>query len=81
MLRRLGADAVGMSTVPEVLAARHADLNVVALSVITNSHVHAQPTTHEEVLETARRVEKHLIQLLNAAIPRLDRLAQSPAFV
>ncbi|HPQ38760.1 MAG TPA: purine-nucleoside phosphorylase [bacterium] len=63
MLRRLGADAVGMSTVPEVLAIRHAGRRVVAVSLITNATGGGNVPTHEEVVEMAdrRRPELHRI--------------------
>lgn len=65
MLRRLGADAVGMSTVPEALTAARAGLGVVAVSFITNSHVAAEaPPTHAEVLATARLAGQRLLTLL-----------------
>lgn len=57
MVRTLGADAVGMSTVPEVIAAAHAGLSVLGLSLITNmaAGVLDQPLSHEEVTDTARK--------------------------
>jgi purine-nucleoside phosphorylase len=72
-LRTIGADAVGMSTVPEALAARHMGIDVLGLSCITNmaAGVLPQPLNHEEVLETARRVRGTFIALLEGIIERL----------
>ena len=73
MARVLGADAVGMSTVPEALAARHMGIEVLGLSCITNmaAGVLPQPLNHEEVLETARRVRDAFVGLLEGIIERL----------
>lgn len=73
MLRRAGADAVGMSTVPEVIAARHAGVRVAAISCITNlaAGLSKEPLTHEEVLETTRRAAGGLDRLLRALIRRI----------
>jgi purine-nucleoside phosphorylase len=67
-LRRLGADAVGMSTVPEALAARQAGLAVAAVSLITNSHVMQEETTHEEVLERGREAAGKLRSLIEGVL-------------
>ncbi len=63
---RLGADAVGMSTVPEAVAAREAGLRVLGLSTITNAAagITGAPLNHEEVLETGRRVRSRLEQVI-----------------
>lgn len=72
-LRTIGADAVGMSTVPEAIAARHMGLEVLGISCITNmaAGVLPQPLDHQEVLETARRVRGDFTSLLEGIIDRL----------
>ena len=71
--RTLGADAIGMSTVPEAIAARHMGMEVLGISCITNTAagVLPQPLVHEEVMETARRVRGSFIALLEGIIERL----------
>ena len=71
-LRTIGADAVGMSTVPEAIAARHMGIEVLGISCITNmaAGVLPQPLHHDEVMETARRVRGHFIGLLKEVIAR-----------
>jgi purine-nucleoside phosphorylase len=72
-LRAIGADAVGMSTVPEAIAARHMGLEVLGLSCITNmaAGILPEPLDHEEVLATTRRVRDAFIALLEAIVERL----------
>lgn len=72
-LRAIGADAVGMSTVPEAIAARHMGVEVLGISCISNmaAGILPQPLNHEEVLETARRVRGAFVTLLEGIIERL----------
>lgn len=73
MLRAMGASAVGMSTVPEVIVANHCGLQVAAVSCISNmaAGILDQPLTSEEVLETADIVKEKFIGLLSAAVKLL----------
>lgn len=72
-LRLIGADAVGMSTVPEAIVARHMNVEVLGISCITNlaAGVLPEPLNHDDVLETARRVRGQFVALLNGIIAGL----------
>jgi purine-nucleoside phosphorylase len=72
-LRTIGADAVGMSTVPEAIVARHMGLEVLGLSCISNAAagVLPQPLNHDEVMEVARRVRDVFARLLEGIIARV----------
>ncbi len=69
-LRILGADAVGMSTVPEVITARHMGMRVLGISCITNmaAGILDQPLNHEEVMETGKQVEKKFSSLVSEIV-------------
>ncbi|MCI0674048.1 MAG: purine-nucleoside phosphorylase [Myxococcaceae bacterium] len=71
MVRTLGADAVGMSTVPEVIVARHMGVHVAGVSCITNlaAGIGDKPLSHEEVAETASRVTEAFSRLLEEFLP------------
>lgn len=73
MFRLLGGDAVGMSTVSEVIAANHAGIEVLGISCISNmaAGILNQPLSHAEVIETGMRVKDTVLKLLLAIIPRM----------
>ena len=72
-LKRMGADAVGMSTVPEVMAARQLQRRVLAIATISNhaAGITGKPLAHEEVLAAGRAASHHLADLLDAVLPQL----------
>ena len=72
--KRLGADAIGMSTVPEVIALRREGVRVLAISTITNAAagLSRDPLTHEDVLEAGRKAVSRLGDLLAAVVPAID---------
>jgi len=77
MLSRLGADAVGMSTVPETIVARARGVQVLGISCITNlaAGLSGSPLSHQEVMEVGNRVRERLARLVAGTLPRLVALA------
>ena len=75
LLRTLGADAVGMSTVPEAIVARHTGLEVLGISCITNmaAGISDEPISHEEVMATGDRVRATFTELLQRVIGAINR--------
>lgn len=73
MARVLGADAVGMSTVPEVIVAAHSGMKVLGISCLTNmaAGILDQPLNHEEVVETSTRVKETFTKLVNKVIEEI----------
>ncbi|MGA3053083.1 MAG: purine-nucleoside phosphorylase [Candidatus Korobacteraceae bacterium] len=80
-LRAVGADLVGMSTVGEVIAARHMSMEVLAVSCVTNmaAGMTGEKITEKEVLETGERLASKFLALLRAVLPRIDGYLQSRA--
>jgi purine-nucleoside phosphorylase len=75
LLRALGADAVGMSTVPEAIVARHMGIEVLGISCITNmaAGIGDEPINHEEVMATGDRVRATFTELLQRVIGAIHR--------
>jgi purine-nucleoside phosphorylase len=73
-MRNLGADAVGMSTVPEAIVARHMDIQVLGISCITNmaAGISDEPINHEEVMATGDKVRATFTQLLRRVVSRVN---------
>ena len=80
-LRTIGAGLAGMSTVPEVIAARHMGLDVLAISCVTNmaAGMSGAKINHSEVLETGERVHGKFVALLRAILPKIDHYLESSA--
>jgi purine-nucleoside phosphorylase len=74
MLARLGADVVGMSTVPEAIVARHAGMRVLGLALVTNwaAGISESPISHEEVLQAGREAAPRVAELLRALVAAID---------
>jgi purine-nucleoside phosphorylase len=73
-LRTIGADLVGMSTVPEVIVANHMGMHALGISCVTNmaAGILPQKISHAEVLETGEMVRGTLVKFLRALLPRME---------
>lgn len=74
MLRKLGGDTVGMSTAPEIIAARHCNLRCLGISCITDMAIgeELEPLTHEQVVEVANRTKPRFIQLIKGILAEVE---------
>jgi purine-nucleoside phosphorylase len=79
-LKGMGADAVGMSTVPEVMAARQLKRRVLAIATIANkaAGLAGKPLSHEEVLAAGRAASRHLADVLDVVVPQLSKGSEMP---
>ncbi len=75
MIRVMGGDAVGMSTVPEVIVARHANMEVLGISCISNmaAGILDQPLTHDEVIETTEKVKADFLRFVKAIVRNMTK--------
>jgi purine-nucleoside phosphorylase len=75
MIRAIGGDAVGMSTVPEVIVARHANMEVLGISCISNmaAGILDQPLTHDEVIETTEKVKTNFLLLVKTIVAEMAK--------
>lgn len=73
MLRQLGGDAIGMSTVPEVIVASHMSMKVIGISCVTDMAIgeHLEPLTHEQVMEVANRTKPRFTRLVQEIVRKL----------
>lgn len=73
LARIVGADAVGMSTVPEVIVANHCGLKILGISCITNmaAGILDQPLNHEEVIETSKMVKEKFVALVKGVVKNM----------
>ena len=74
MLKLLGCDACGMSTIPEVVACRQMGVRVLGVSLISNhaAGIATNPLSHAEVIETAERVSDDFVRMIQTVVPRLQ---------